>query len=86
MMGDACASSTTGLAAHSWLGDRGGGDSGGRLSIVRRRTARGGGIGCWRGGGRGCYRDGIADKDCSLSFSTATSSRRSPSTTNFALC
>ena len=59
-MGDAGASSTTGLAAPSELGDRGDGDSGGRLSIVRLRTARAGGIGGGRGGRRGGDSDGIA--------------------------
>ena len=39
------ASSTIGLAARSELSDRGGRDSVGSFFIVRRRTARGGGIG-----------------------------------------
>ena len=36
-MGDACASSTAGLAARSGLGDRGGGDSGCWFSMVRHK-------------------------------------------------
>ena len=66
MMGDACASSTAGLAARSGLGDRCGGDSGCWFSMVRRRTARGGSIGGGRGGGRGC--DGMASRTSTIRF------------------
>ena len=65
-MGDADASSTTGLAARVGLGDHCGGESTCWLSMDRRRTARGGGTGCGRGG------DATADKDGSLSPSTMT--------------
>ena len=65
-MGSAGPSSTTGLVARSNLGNRGGGDSACWLSMVRRRTARGRGIGGGRGGGRGGDGDGVADKDALL--------------------
>ena len=79
-LGDAPGSAT---AARSGLGDRGGGDSGCWFSMVRRRTARGGGIGGGRGGGRGGDGDCVADKDDSLS--TALSYRCS-SSANLNMC
>ena len=78
-MGDAGASSTTGLAACSGLGDHGSGESACWLSMVRRHTARGGGI----GGGRGGASDGVTDMDCSLSM--ALSFTRS-SSANLKMC
>ena len=85
--GDPGASSTTGLAARSGLGDRCCGDLAACWSSMgRRRTARGGGRGGGTGGGRGDDGDGVADKDRSLSLSTSTSWRRSSSAAKFALC